>query len=87
MKVAVNPLFFLKDGDHETGDSLLRGRSPSPPFGRGFGVRSRAWLAGSGGRGSGGAGGCAAGGCAAVAAAGGGTLALVLMRLGLIVLP
>ena len=41
-------------------------------------MRSRAWLAGSGGRGSGGAGGCAAGGCAAggcaaVAAAGGGS--------------
>jgi hypothetical protein len=51
----------------------LRGRSPSPLFGRGFDVRSRAWLAGSGGRGSGGAGGCAAGGCAAVAAAGGGS--------------
>jgi hypothetical protein len=36
-------------------------------------VRSRAWLAGSGGCGSGGAGGCAVGGCAAVAAAGGGS--------------
>ena len=52
--------------------TLLRGRSPSPPLWERFDVRSRAWLAGSGGRGSGGAGGCAAGGCAAVAAAGGG---------------
>jgi len=53
--------------------TLLRGPPVPPLFGRGFDVRSRAWLAGSGGRGSGGAGGCAAGGCAAVAAAGGGS--------------
>ena len=45
--------------------TLLRGRSPSPPFGKGFDVRSRAWQWWAWQRG--------AGGRAAVAEAGGGS--------------
>ena len=50
--------------------TLLRGRSPSPPFGRGFDVRSRAWQRWAWQRW---AWQRAAGGCAAVSEAGGGS--------------